>query len=70
MLTGDIIECNGEKRAIIIDLEHLYPGHPESPVRFYKVVWLDGPPKYSWKTGNFFSVSPFSVRKVISRASR
>ena len=69
MKVGDLIECNNGYRAIIMGVEMLYPGHPQSPVRNCEVVWLDGVPKHSRKFGQFYILSAFAVKRVISRAT-
>jgi len=70
MRVGDLIECNNDHRAIIMGMQMLYPGHPQSPVRNYEVLWLNEAPKHSRKFGQFYILSAFAVKRVISRASR
>ena len=68
MKIGDIIECSGGSRAVIMGAEMLYPGHPNSPVRSFEVLWLNEVPKYSWRVGKFHKVDRFSVKRVVSVA--
>jgi hypothetical protein len=63
---GDLIECNGGYRALILDVEKLYPRHPQSPPRNYEVYWLDEPAPYAFGDRHC-RVDAFAVEKVLSR---
>ena len=45
MKIGDLIEYRTGEKALILELEMLYPRHPQSPIRNLIVHWLDEPPK-------------------------
>ena len=68
MKVGDLIEYRTGEKALILELEMLYPRHPESPIRSLVVHWLDKPPRQAFGV-NKSKVDVFAV-KVISRASR
>ena len=69
MHVGDLIECNGGHRAVIMGVEKLYPSHPDSPARSYEVLWLNEEPSYSYSHGGKFKrVSAFAVKRVVSHA--
>ncbi len=44
MKIGEMVEYNTGEKALILELEMLYPRHPDSPVRNLVVHWLDEPP--------------------------
>ena len=69
MKVGDLIECNGDYRGVIMGITRLYPGHPDSPARHFEVLWLNEEPPYSFSSGGKFKmVSPFAVKRVGSHA--
>ena len=63
MKIGDLVECNGGYRALILDIEKLYPRHPESPARNYEVHWLDEPAPYAFGDKRC-KVSAFAVKVI------
>ena len=68
MKVGDMIEvCTGE-RALVLELEMMYPRHPRSPIRNLIVHWIDAPPLNAFGDKKR-KISAFSA-KVISHASR
>ena len=68
MKMGDLIECAGPwgtYSGLVIDVEMMYPSHPQSPPRNLTVEWVNGVPPYAFGP-NRNKVSAFSV-KVVSR---
>tara|TARA_Y100000310_G_scaffold268314_1_gene280831 strand:+ start:122 stop:328 length:207 start_codon:yes stop_codon:yes gene_type:complete len=68
MKIGDLVEYRTGEKALILELEMLYPRHPESPIRNLVVHWLDKPPRQAYGHEKR-KVDVFAV-KVISRADR
>jgi hypothetical protein len=66
MKIGDLIEFEGGERGIVLSIEMLYPGHPQSPPRNLDVRWIGMPPRYAFGAHRR-KVSAFSVKKVLSR---
>ena len=72
MKVGDLIEVGapGDKaQGIIIGVEMLYPGHPQSPVRNVEVNWLTRTPRCAFGAGRR-TVNIFSVKRTLSHAHR
>ena len=67
MRVGDIVEANNGSHGIIVAVEMMYPGHPQSPVGRVKVEWFSDAPHW-WRRGLMFGVS--ALNRVVSRASR
>jgi len=65
---GDLVEYNTGEKALILELEMLYPRHPQSPIRNLIVHWLDEPPRGAYG-GKKCKVDVFAV-KVISRVEK
>ncbi len=71
MKAGDLIMLRDYCYALILEVELLHPGHPQSPPRNLRVLWLDEEKKPNWAFGpNRSTIDAFSVVKVVSRASR
>ena len=68
MKIGDLVEYNTGEKALILELEMLYPRHPQSPIRNLIVHWLDEPPRGAYGDKKC-KVDVFAV-KVISRAKK
>lgn len=70
MNIGDMIESNTGHVGLILGKEMLYPGHPDSPVRNYIIMWNDEAPTYAttWWAGDkkVTKFSSFSVKRKIS----
>lgn len=67
MKMGDFIECDGPcatYRGLVIDVEMMYPSHPQSPPRNLIVQWVEDAPPFAFGPDRG-KVSAFSV-KVIS----
>ena len=72
MKVGDLIEVGapGDKaQGIIIGVEMLYPGHPESPVRNVEGGWLTRTPRCAFGPRRR-TVAVFSVKRTLSHAHR
>ena len=67
MKVGDIVEARHGEHGIIIEVELMYPTHPQSPVGNIKVKWFKDPPRW-WRRD--LSFSTFAINRVVSRASR
>ena len=67
MKVGDIVEARHGEHGIVIEVEMMYPTHPESPPARIKVEWFNDQPRW-WYRGLMFST--FAINRVVSRASR
>ena len=67
MKVGDIIEAHKGERGVVLDVEKMYSGHKDSPIRCVLVCWFAEPPRWHVE-GRYCHVS--GIKKVISRASR
>ena len=65
MSIGDIVEANNGSHGVIVAVEMMYPGHPQSPVGRVKVEWLSDAPHW-WRRGLMFGTS--ALNRVVSRA--
>ena len=73
MKPGDLVECNGGYRGIVISITKLYPGHPHSPVDTLQIAWQGEEAPYTYKPARAdfkSSVTVWAVKKVLSRADR
>ena len=68
MKVGDLIEIHTGEKALVLELEMLYPRHPRSPIRNLVVHWVDHPPSHAFGDKKS-KVSAFSA-KVISHAKK
>jgi|7_EtaG_2_1085326.scaffolds.fasta_scaffold06050_4 hypothetical protein len=66
MKVGDLIEAHKGERGIVLDVEKIYPRHPDSPIRCVLVHWFDKPPHWHVK-GRFAHAS--GIKRVISSAN-
>ena len=66
MKVGDIIEARHGELGLIIEVELMYPTHPQSPVGSIKVKWFKDPPRW-WRPGLYFST--MAINRVVSRAA-
>ena len=67
MKIGDLIEARHGEVGIVIEVEMMYPGHPDSPTRGVKVMWQGEPPQWC-RRDMFFST--MAINRVLSRANR
>ena len=67
MKVGDLIEASRGEVGLIIGVEMMYPGHPDSPTSRVKVAWQGEPPQWTRRDMLF---STMSINRVLSRASR
>ncbi len=65
MKVGDIVEARHGEHGVIIDVEMMYPNHPDSPVGRIKVEWINEHPHW-WRRGLMFGIS--AINRVVSRA--
>ena len=70
MKVGDIIECNSGLQGLVVDVEMMYPRHPESPVGMLHVYWSESSREKMGLRGRepVGKISPFSIKKVVARA--
>lgn len=66
MKVGDLIEAKRGQIGIVIGLEMMYPGHPDSPTSRVKVVWQGEPPPWTRRDLLF---STMAINRVLSRAN-
>lgn len=68
---GSMIETTGtELRGLVVGVELMYPRHPESPARMLDVMWTSESVERGGlrlKNEPIGKVSPFSVKRVLSR---
>lgn len=67
MQIGDLIECHGGERGVILDRKDLYPGNPHSPPYSLLIHWMGESPRFA-VAGRYTHAG--AILKVISRASR
>ena len=69
---GDIIETQTGFQGLVVDVEMIYPGHPDSPARFLHVYWNESSRSRMGLRGreSIGKVSPFSVKRVVSRGEK
>lgn len=68
MNIGDMIETNSGHAGLILDKEMMYPGHPDSPVRNYIVMWNNDAPSHAVLISGdkkITKLSSFSVKRKI-----
>ncbi len=72
MKVGDMVVINTGHTGIIVGIEYLYPGHPQSPARNYEIMWnADDQPHHAFRVSdNISTVNAFTIRRVVSRAER
>ncbi len=69
MKPGDMVEINTGHTGIIVGVEYMYPGHPQSPLRNIEVLWSGHMPHHAFRVNEKIStVDVFTVKKVISCA--
>ena len=65
MKIGDLIEARHGQIGIVIGVEMMYPGHPDSPTSRVKVMWQGEPPRWTHRDLLF---STMAIKRVLSRA--
>ena len=67
MKPGNIVICKGGHRGIILAINKMYPGHPDSPIDTLEVAWQGKPPSYGFTRykGVGRAITVWSVREVI-----
>lgn len=70
MEIGNMIETNSGLQGLVVDVEMMYPRHPESPVGMLHVYWNESSREKMGMRGRepVTKISPFSIKKVIYRA--
>lgn len=70
--TGSIIETNNGLQGLVVDVEMMYPGHPDSPAGMLHVYWNESSRAHLGLRGRepIGKVSPFSVKRVVSRGEK